>query len=265
MTHAIRGELAKLFATRLPLWTLVAAVLCGGGLTGLLAAVGPENSPPPMPGLDTAEGAGLVLGFGGLLLFVPALIGTIAITGEYRHRTIGTTFLAIPRRSRVVVAKLLVYGGLGLAYGVVSSAAAGTAVLAATSLRGEQLGIPMDALAWLLLRLALAACAYMLLGAAIGALARNQLVAVGIVLGYFYFLEYVLMLIPGVNAVYPFLPGGATAALTDFTFLRDTMSEQLPMSLPDLATPLLGALLLVGYAVAAAVVAIAIPVRRDLR
>ena len=35
----------------------------------------------------------------------------------------------------------------------------------------------------------------------------HQLLAIGIVLGYFYFLEHVLMLIPGVNTIYPFLPG----------------------------------------------------------
>ncbi|MDF2562906.1 MAG: transporter permease, partial [Microbacterium sp.] len=85
MNRLIRGEFTKLFATRLPIWSLVIAAASGGALTGLLALVGPQNATPPLPGLDTVEGVGIVVGMSGLLLFVPALIGTIAVTSEYRH------------------------------------------------------------------------------------------------------------------------------------------------------------------------------------
>ncbi|MGW9630693.1 ABC transporter permease [Agromyces sp. NPDC055520] len=265
MTRLLRGEFTKLLVTRLPLWSLLAAACGGGGLTGLLALIGPENATPPLPGLDTAEGVGIVVGMSGLLLFVPALIGTIAVTGEYRHRTIGTTFLTVPRRGRVLAAKLVVFGALGVAYGLVSSLFAGLAVVAGAAVQRVELGVPAGELAALLARLALAAAVYMVLGVAIGALARNQLLAVGIVLGYFYFLEHVLMIIPGVNAIHPYLPGGATAALTDFTFLGDAIAEQLPMAAVSTTTPLMGALVLLGYAAVAAWLAIAIPLRRDLR
>ncbi|KRC61155.1 hypothetical protein ASE14_09495 [Agromyces sp. Root81] len=265
MIRLLRGEFTKLLATRLPLWTLVSAALCGGGLTGLLALIGPENATPPLPGLDTPEGVGIVVGMSGLLLFVPALIGTIAVTGEYRHRTIGTTFLTVPKRGRVLAAKLVVFGALGAVYGLVSSLFAGLAVVAGAAARGSELGVPLGDLAALLARLALAAAVYMVLGVAIGALARNQLLAVGIVLGYFYFLEHVLMIVPGVNVIHPFLPGGATAALTDFTFLSDAIAEQLPIAAASTTTPLVGALVLLGYAALAAWLAIAIPLRRDLR
>ncbi|MFC9558011.1 ABC transporter permease [Agromyces sp. NPDC056965] len=265
MTRLLRGELAKLLATRLPYWSLVTAALCGGGLTGLLSLIGPENATPPLPGLDTAEGVGIVVGMSGLVLFVPALIGTIAVTGEYRHRTIGTTFLAVPRRSRVLAAKLVAYGALGVAYGLVSSLFAGLAVATGAAVQGVELGVPLASLVALLARLALAAAVYMVLGVAIGALARNQLLAIGIVLGYFYFLEHVLMIVPGVNVIHPFLPGGATAALTDFTFLGDAIAEELPMAATSTTSPLVGALVLLGYAVVAAWLAIAIPLRRDLR
>ena len=265
MSRLIRGEFTKLFATRLPLWTIIIAACCGGGLTGLLAIVGPQNATPPLPGLDTAEGVGIVVGMSGLLLFVPALIGTIAVTGEYRHRTIGSTFLVAPRRGRVIGAKLVVFSVLGLAYGVVASLCAAVAVVAGAAVQGVALGVPPAALVALLARLALAAAVYMILGVAIGALARHQLLAVGIVLGYFYFLEHVLMIIPGVNAIHPFLPGGATSALTDFTFLQEALAEQLPLAAPAAMPPMVGALVLLGYAAVAVCVAIAVPIRRDLR
>ena len=265
MNRLIRGELAKLFATRLPMWSLIIAAGSGGGLTSMLAIVGPENATPPLPGLDTVEGVGIVVGMSGLLLFVPALIGTIAVTSEYRHRTIGTTFLAAPRRGRVLAAKLVVYGMLGIAYGLVASLFAGAAVALGATLQGVELGVPPAGLVTLLARLSLAAVVYMILGVAIGALARHQLLAVGIVVGYFYFLEHVLMIIPGVNAIHPYLPGGATAALTDFTFLSDAIAEQLPIASTAPTSPAIGALVLLAYAAAAACIAIAVPLRRDLR
>lgn len=144
------------------------------------------------------------------------------------------------------------------------SASSGFALWCVVILRGIALGAPADDVVTLLARLAVAAAIYMLLGVGIGALARNQLVAVAIVLGYFYLLEYLLMIIPGLDALYPFLPGGATAALTDFTFLTDTLAEETSLGTPVLLSPLLGALVLVAYALGAAVAAVAAPLRRDL-
>ncbi len=261
---AFRGELVRLFATRLPWWTLLAAVLCGGGLSGLLAITGPENATPPMPGIDTPEGAGIVVGLGAVTLFVPALIGTIAVTSEYRHRTIGTTFLAVPHRGRVLGAKLAVYALLGILYGIVASISSGLVLVGAAAARGIELGTPMGELLTVLAQLAVASAVYMVLGVGIGAIARHQLLAIGAVLGYFYFLEYVLMLIPGVNALYPFLPGGATASLTRFTFLTDALAEQTAGGAAALASPVLGAVILVGYALVAAAIAVWLPLRRDL-
>lgn len=263
MTH-LHAELLRMSATRLPLWTLVCAVLCGGGLAMLLSLIGPEHADPPMAGLDTAEGVGTVLGLGGLMLFVPVLLGTIAVTTEYRHRTIGTSFLVEPHRERVLAAKLAAYALLGLGYGLVSSLVSGLAVVLGAALHGQRLGVPTGELVILLLQLALAAAVHMVLGVGIGALTRHQLLAVGIVLGYFHLLEHLLLLIPGVSTVRSFLPGGASAALTRFTYLTDAVSAQTSMASAPLLPPLVGALVLLGYAVLAAGAALLVPLRRDL-
>jgi|UPI0006CFC767 hypothetical protein len=264
MKNAVRGEFIRLFSTRLPVWAIVAAVLSGAGLTGVLGLVGPENASPPMPGLDTPQGVAIAVGLTGLLLFVPALFGTIAVTGEYRHKTIGTTFLAVPRRGAVLGAKLFVYSVFGLVYGLLMALSSALALWSVTAVRGIELGASAGDLATILSRVALAAAIYTLLGVGIGALVRSQLVAVGIVLGYFYFLEPVLMILPGLNTLYPFMPGGATAALTDFTFLSDTVSGEMSLGATTLLTPMLGALVLVTYAAVASAAAIVAPLRRDL-
>lgn len=261
---ALRGELSRVLATRLLLWTTLTAVVVAATLTGLLAIVGPENSNPPMPGIDTPEGAGMILGLGTVTLFIPALIGTLAVTGEYRHRTIGTTFLAVPRRGRVLGAKLVVFALVGAVYGVLSSLTTGLVLVSVASVRGLELGIGIDDLVPALGKLAVASAVYVLLGVAIGALARNQILAIGIVLGYFYFIEYVIMLIPGVNILYPYLPGGATASLTRFTFLTQTISEQTTLAAAPLVSPIMGAIILLGYTLVGALVAVAVPLRRDV-
>ncbi|MGF2947663.1 ABC transporter permease [Microbacterium alcoholitolerans] len=263
--NVIRGELIKLSSLRLVLWTVLLAAACGALLTDALAFIGPENATPPMPGLDTADGVAIVLGLPTVMLFVPALIGTIAVTSEYRHRTIGTTFLAVPRRGRVLGAKLVVYTLLGLTYGIVCSVASGAALFAGAAARGVSIPVPIGEIVLPLIQLALAAAVYMVLGVSIGALARSQLIAIAIVLGYFYLLEFVLMMIPGVNAVYPFLPGGATASLTSFSFLTDAMAEQTSLGSASLASPAMGAVILLAYAGVAGLVAVIVPLRRDLR
>lgn len=263
--NVIDGEIVRLRATGLPLWSALIALACGGGMTLLLALTGPQNAQPPMPDIDTPEGVGFVLGIGAVLLFIPALIGTIAITSEYRHRTIGTTFLVVPRRGRVLTAKLAVYTVLGLVYGAIFSLSALLALIGAAWMRRLPLGIDPVDLTPALIQLALAAAVYMLLGVGIGALARSPLVAVGIVLGYFMFVEYILMLIPGVNAIYPLLPGGATASLTSFDFLTDAIASQTALTPATTASPVLGAFILVAYAAAAVTLAVLVPLRRDLR
>lgn len=55
--NVLRGEMTRLIATRLLTWALLLAALSGGGLSGLLAVIGPENAQPPMPGLHTLEGS----------------------------------------------------------------------------------------------------------------------------------------------------------------------------------------------------------------
>jgi hypothetical protein len=66
---------------------LLAAALLGGGMMAAMALVGPENFDPPMPGLDTETGIRSILGILGYTAFVPAAVGTLAVTSEYRHRT----------------------------------------------------------------------------------------------------------------------------------------------------------------------------------
>jgi ABC-2 type transport system permease protein len=260
---AIAAEWTRLVGTRLWRWALLAA-LGSGAFTGLLALVGPENFTPPMPGLNTAQGVHVLLGLLGFTMLIPALLGTAAVTTEYRHRTITTTALFAPRRSTWLVGKLVTYTGGGLAYGLIASTVAAGALFAVAALKDVTLGLPAGTVVALLARIALAMAVYTLLGAAVGAILRNQVTALVAVGAYLYMIETLLMLIPGVKAAYPYLPGGATAALTGFTYLADAIATQTDTSATALLPAPLGAAVLLGYALLAATIAVAAPLRRDI-
>ena len=264
MRALLTAEFLRLRATRLWLWAFLAAVALGAGLVGLLGLIGPENAEPPMPGLSEPAGVSVVLGLFAITVFCPAIFGTAAMTSEFRHRTVVTTFLFAPRRWQVLAAKLVIFAAGGLAYGVISSGAALGALYLSAAITGTTVGVPLGSVLLTLVQISLAMAVYCLIGVGVGALVRNQMIAMMIVIGYFYFDETMLMLIPGVNLLYPFLPGGATAALTDFTFLTESVSSELGTQAVVLLPPALGAVVLLGYALAAAVAAVALPLRRDV-
>ncbi|MCG5218379.1 ABC transporter permease subunit [Streptosporangium soli] len=263
MIALVRAEFRRLLSTAAWKWALLGAAGVGGGLVGLIALIGPENSDPPLPGLETAEGAGMVLGLVSLTVIIPALFGATAVTSEYRHGTITPTFLFAPRRGGVLTAKLLVYAVAGLVYGLVTALSAGVALQAGAIANGVQLGVSTGTLAALLLRVAVTMAVYTVLGVGVGALLRNQVAALAVIGFYLYMGESLLLFIPGVNTIYPFLPGGATSALTDFTLLADAADQAVGIG-AGLLSPPAGALVLLAYTLVAAALAIALPLRRDV-
>ncbi|MEV0584427.1 ABC transporter permease [Nonomuraea sp. NPDC050310] len=263
MTALLFAEWTRLTRTRLWLWGLLAAGGTGA-LIGLLALAGPENFDPPLPALHTAQGTHALVGLLGVTVFVPALLGSVAVASEHRHRTITTTTLYAPRRWTWLAAKLTVYTGVGLAYGLLATAVTGGALFAVAAAKGLTLGLPAAAVAGMLGRIAVAMAVYTLLGVAVGALLRNQVAALVVVGAYFYFVETLLMVLPGVRELYPYLPGGATAALTGFTYLTDAVATQTGQAVTHLLPAPVGAAVLVAYALLAAALAIAVPLRRDI-
>ncbi|MBK1783387.1 ABC transporter permease [Prauserella cavernicola] len=263
MTRLVGAELFRVRASGLWLWSLLAALVLGCGFTTLFTAIGPENFDPPLPGLGTSEGVRAVLGLATTTLFVPALIGAIAVTGDYRHQTLGQTVLAEPRRGRVLAAKLVALAVVGAGYALVVVAGTVAALYGTTALTGTRLGAPPGEVFAILLGTAAAIVAYTLIGGGIGALVRHQLAAVGVVLGYFAVAEIVVLVIPGVNHAYPYLPGGASAALTGFGYLTDAVAADTG-AVTTLLSPWAGFTVLLGYAVAAAVLATMSSLRRDI-
>ena len=122
---------------------------------------------------------------------VPALFGVFALAGEYRSKTITTTFLTAPNRISALTAKMLTYAAWGAIYGVVSFAVSAGAVMASVdSGRWPSTGQWLAAFGGTVL----AAVLVTLFGIGFGAVLRSVPLAVVLLLVWFLIVENVLVI-----------------------------------------------------------------------
>jgi ABC-2 type transport system permease protein len=221
---ATRSETVKLFSTAS--WWILALVLIvyvgstAAGMGFILAA----SATGSLPGGDTApqvppEGLpALLYSLGASFGYVfPLLVGTLMVTGEFRHQTLTPTFLAIPRRGLVLWAKLVVGGLIGLMFGAL--AVVSTVGPAAAFLAGFGLDTGLESSdTWALIgRTLITFALWAMVGIGVGTLVRNQVVAIVIVLAFTQFVEPLLRLaagfVDGLEAAGQYLPGAASDAL----------------------------------------------------
>ena len=225
--RSVVAEFLKILTTRM--WWLLALVLVAyvavlsGGFGAFLgwatqnpdAAAQTGGTTPLPPGTDLWA---VLYSFASSVGYVfPVLLGALAVTSEFRHRTLTTTFLAEPHRTTVLGGKFVagIAGGavLGLA-GFATSVGSGAAALTAFDL---DTGLD-SADAWALVgRGILAMALWGAIGVGLGALVPNQVAAIVIVVAFTQFVEPVLRLVATLNDVTAeigrFLPGAASDAL----------------------------------------------------
>ena len=257
LTAATRAETTKQFTTSM--WWILAIVLVayvgftaailglvlGGAASGSL----PGDAPPlPEEGLSAAlYSVATAVGY-----VFPLLIGTLVVTAEFRHQTLTPTFLATPKRGRVLIAKLAVGALLGILFaviGIVASVGPSAAFLASFGLDTDLTSVETWAMFG---RMLLAFILWALIGVGIGALVRNQVGAIVGGLVYLFVVEPVIRQIPATAGAYKWMPGGALEALTA-TFQG-----------PELLGVWQGGLLLLGYGLVAAFLGTVLAVRRDV-
>jgi ABC-2 type transport system permease protein len=257
----VRSELTKILTTRL-WWGLLIGVVLFAGLqaaaSAAFAGVDAGAGQPTTPGLDSADslrGVYAAAAFSGAYIFA-LVIGVTGMTGEYRYETATPTFLATPRRVRVVVAKSVAHLAVGLGYGLVAVVCAfavgGLVVLA----RGHALGLGSSGLWRAVLLAVLAVALWTMLGIGIGTLIRNQVAALLVAVAVALLVEPLVSLglyAADLDDVGKFLPSTASSAMTSP-----------PSVLGELLPWWAGALVLGGYALAFAALGVWLSVRRDI-
>jgi ABC-2 type transport system permease protein len=183
VSRLVVSEALKLRTTR-TFWAITLAAL---GLIALIGVLTLALS-DPKPGEDVRS----LLSNSGIVGLFVLLLGTIGMTGEYRHGTITSTFLAAPVRSRVLIAKVLAYFLAGVVVGIASAALNVGLVLAWRGLSGDGVGVPAGDIAGMVLGSIVYAGLAAGIGLAVGGLLRNQIAAVCLVVAVLFIVDPVL-------------------------------------------------------------------------
>ena len=263
MNRLVGTELLKLRTTRMwwvllitaaALIALVAvlnAAFAGASVGGTPSGIGAPTDPAVLRTLY-----GVALNTGSIF---PLVIGILGMTGEYRHQTITPSLLAVPRRGRLVAAKVIAYFLVGLGMGVVMTvvavAAAGTTIVA----RGYPLGLGADGVPRTI-GLAILGCGiWAVFGLGLGTLVRNQIAAIVIALAAELLVEQLLIFFLNRTSaggrVAQFLPSAANRAMEAGTTAG--LDERL---LPWWG----GALTLTGWGLVLAALGLLVTTRRDV-
>lgn len=113
MLTLVKAEFLKLRTIRGP-WLLlaIAPLVVVAGVSGLVISGNRTLN---------ANAQSDALAHVGLTSIIMLLFGILAVSGEFRHRTIADTYLTDPRRGATIAAKLLVYSGIAAVSAVLTS------------------------------------------------------------------------------------------------------------------------------------------------
>jgi ABC-2 type transport system permease protein len=267
MGGAIKAEFRKFFTTRMWWGMAIGVFLVAAALAVLFALVfpgsragGPNSNGPRLPGLDSTSMVSTVYTAGLSTAYLLTLtVGVMSIGSEYRHMTITSTFLATPKRVRVMVAKVTSLLGIGVFYGLVfliGAVAAGATTIAAKGFSPvPEVGPITRTLALSLLVLGL----WALIGLGAGILIPNQVAAILIAVGAAWIVlplaGVLLGLVSWGQGIVPYLPNEATSAMVGAVNTNTNV---------ELLSWWAGALVLVAYAAVLAGIGSLLTIRRDV-
>jgi len=262
MNRLLASEWRKVMTTKM-MWVLAAVGLVYSGVNAITLTLLATGIIPGVPGdlgtmLMDPDYIATLLGQSASAATFVLVLGIIAMTSEYRHMTITSTFLATPRRGRVLTSKMVLYGLLGAAIAVVTVAAVTVTVIVTVSFF-EHAPITAGAVGSVFIGALIGFTLYAILGVSLGALIRSQIAAIVIALVWIMLIETLVGLAFPVIAKW--MPGGALNAAMAISVRSDATGG---MAKADVLPPWGGALVLAAYAVVFAVIAARTTLRRDI-
>ncbi|MFJ2575776.1 ABC transporter permease subunit [Kitasatospora aureofaciens] len=201
----LRSEWTKIRSVRSTIWTLALTFVVTVGLGALLSLLTNNNFTEfrrnvqtPFDATSTAF-AGIRLGELAIIVF-----GVLAIGNEYSSGLVRVTLAAVPQRGTLLTGKAVVLGALALVVSVVTAFITfftGQALLGSHS---TTLGEPH------VLRAVFGAALYLtmlcLFSAGVTAMLRNQTLALGVLVPFFFLLSPILSVVPKVKTLAHYFP-----------------------------------------------------------
>jgi len=200
MKGLLRSEMRKLTTGRI----LLVLTLVGLGLTAAGASFGlfATDLTGPFTG-STRQVADAIAAVGSTAV-IALIVGILSVTTEFRHQTIGRTLQIAPSRTRVLVAKLVASVAYALVLVVLTLAVTAVMLVIAAGVNGVSLewGPEATRALW---QAPIGFALNAMLGVAVGALLRSQVVALTVTLVWLFVVEtLVFFLAPSIARFLPF-------------------------------------------------------------
>lgn len=210
----VRSEWIKLWSLRSTPWTLGVSILATVGIAVLFAALTTSGSEDVTVG-EGFDYSALVVSSVTLSQIGIAVLGVLAITGEYSTGMIRSTLTAAPSRLPVLGAKAIVLAAVAFVSGLLAAALTYFATLPILDGTGVEFDLSDPEIQRVLGGISLFFLGIALFSFAIGALVRHSAAAISIVLALFIIVESVWSALPAAffYNTGPFLPGNAGAQL----------------------------------------------------
>jgi len=259
--NLVKAEFMKLAYQRRTWGLLLAAIF----LAVLATAFSPyaiERANTPFMNLSSSDVVDGVYAkaLGAYILSV--VLGIVIMSSEFHHHTAIATFLATPKRSSVLVAKLVTAALWGAGFNLVATGIAmGTGAFALTYFPSAAAPHGYIFTNYLAASILIGAvCAVM--GVGIGTLIRNQNASVSIGLVWFLVVDRILAVIW--TEIGKYLPSGLITAMMALHLNVKDKASGIGINTKDYLEPLPAAGFLFAYAVVFAAVSIFTTLRRDI-
>ncbi|MGZ4150409.1 MAG: ABC transporter permease [Actinomycetota bacterium] len=214
MTRLVGAELLKVRTTRMWIVLLgVAAAIAALGAIALLAVAGsPDAARSGWTGVHSVADVKTLVDSGSIGATFALILGATMATTEFRYGTAGITYLATPRRSRVLTAKMIAAAPIGAVFGLVGGVMPLLVLLIWYATTGRS--VPLEAsVAVEIAQIGLQATFAAVMGVAVGSLLRSQIAAIiGLLVWVLVVESLVQGLLPGWIKWFPF--GGVANAFS---------------------------------------------------
>jgi ABC-2 type transport system permease protein len=215
MIRLVQAEILKLRTTQVWFWMLAAAVAISA-----LLVIAPIASNDIHDGQDVAG----MFGSAALAYLVIFVLGVLGVTTEFRYQTITPTVLQTPSRWAIVTSKMITYALVGVVYSAICLLIQLAIAVPWLNAKNVDYSLGSDGVPHALAGVFVVLALFGIVGLGIGALVRNQIVAVSVGVIFLLVLENIFVAIPGVKHVYPYLPGAAARAIVDVTARDETVN-----------------------------------------
>ncbi|WP_168703144.1 ABC transporter permease subunit [Gordonia paraffinivorans] len=266
MKAALVAEYRKFTSTRM-WWVLLIAMVAYLAFIGAVLAFSMTVEGDSMSGPVLLSGGDLARSIYALtspIGYVFALvIGSLAVTGEFRHKTITASLLVEPRRGVLLGAKLLAGIPIGALYGVLGTLAVVATAAPVLAFAGDGAYLGEGATIRVIVLSMVVMILWTMMGVAFGAVVSNQVAAIVILLAFTQLVEPIariaLAAFDATSSVSKFLPGSAADALLGTSFYS-SLGEGASDLLPQWA----GALVMLTYIAVFALIGRYTTLRRDI-